>query len=509
MQDASLSSEGPIPFGRYTLLRRIGAGGMGEVFLARDEASVPPRACVVKKVLPHLAQNRQFVGRFLDESKVVVNLDHPNIAHVYSMGEVDGHYFLAMEYVQGKTVSRFMHRLRQRKGELPLGLILLIGERMCRGLAYAHDAKDGHGNPLHLVHRDLSPANVCVSYAGEVKIIDFGAAQSTLKEEQTAPRVVIGNLAYMSPEQAKKQHVDRRADVYSTGAVLWELLAWKPLPQKGDPIERWRKAANPHWDPPSQHRAGIPPDVEAVILKALAKDPRDRHPDAAALAVQLERLRLKHAPEATERSLGALLSSAFAGEKAAEDRALQGLSRGLPLGDAQADPSTKKRLVIAPPTAMAFEHSALQAPDDYVPPDQRATDPGVPVVAPPQSGPWAEDGKLTAEMPVVTRVAPATLTVSEARAAFGVSISSSGVDGDPAWVREIEGVLSGDIDDPDGWAGAANAGSGPNRREDEAPAYDTAAIAMPPPPLPAWLLYLAAFLGALGVGFLVVWGLLR
>lgn len=490
MQDASLLSEGPLPFGRYTLLRRIGAGGMGEVFLARDEAQVPPRACVVKKVLPHLAQNRQFVGRFLDESKVVVNLDHPNIAHVYSMGEVDGHYFLAMEYVQGKTVSRFMHRLRQRKRELPIGLILLIGERMCRGLAWAHDAADAHGNPLHLVHRDLSPANVCVSYAGEVKIIDFGAAQSTLKEEQTAPRVVIGNLAYMSPEQARKQHVDRRADVYSTGAVLWELLAWKFLPQKGDPIERWRKAANPSWEPPSLHRPDIPPDVEAVIMRALSREPKDRHQDAAVLGAELERLRQKHAPDATESALGALLSSVFPNEKAAEDRLLAGLSRGLPV---------KERRVIAPPTAVAFDHSALQAPEDYLPPDQRATDPGVSVVHATAEASLSDriaaqlDAQLAEDGPVVTRLAPATFTVSESRAVFGMSISASGEEARPAWVREIEGLHTGDSFE----------------EEEEGPApYDTAEALAGPPPLPPWLLYLAAFMGALGTGFLLVWGLL-
>ena len=128
--------------------------------------------------------------------------------------------------------------------------------RLCEGLAYAHDAKDGSGQPLHLVHRDLSPANVCISYAGEVKIIDFGASQSTLKEQQTSPRVVIGNLTYMSPEQARKKFVDRRADVYSAGVVLWELLAWQALPQKGEPLERWRRAAYPKWEPTGRFRDG-------------------------------------------------------------------------------------------------------------------------------------------------------------------------------------------------------------------------------------------------------------
>jgi len=147
-------------------MRRIGAGGMGEVFLAREEQGNQARACVVKKVLPSLIENRQFVGRFLDEAKVVVRLSHPNIARVYSMGDVKGEYYLAMEYVQGKTVSRFMHRLRQRKETMPLGLVLLIGERVCEGLQYAHDATDETGASLQLVHRDLSPANLMFCFFG-------------------------------------------------------------------------------------------------------------------------------------------------------------------------------------------------------------------------------------------------------------------------------------------------------------------------------------------------------
>ncbi len=366
------AADAPVEFGRYKLIRRIGAGGMGEVFLAREDLRPLPRICVVKKVLPHLSENRAFVGRFLDESKVVVRLKHPNVARVYAMGEVQGEYFLAMEYVQGKTVSRFTRRLREVRQVMPLGVVLLIGEKVCQGLHYAHEAKDDQGQPLHLVHRDLSPANVCVSYKGEVKIIDFGAAQSTLKEEQTAPRVVIGNLTYMAPEQARKQLVDRRADVYSTGVMLWELLAWHALPQKGDPIERWRRAANPSWQRPSMHRSGLPEEIDRAVLKALSKDPDERFADAHVFGEELKRLRLKFAPDASERDLGALLSLSFKEEKRAEDELLDEAMKG-PI---DAWPSGKTRTVVVPPTALAFEHRALAAPVDWTP--DEATDPGTP-----------------------------------------------------------------------------------------------------------------------------------
>jgi serine/threonine-protein kinase len=327
---------------------------------------------VVKKVLPSLQANRAFVGRFLDEAKVVVRLNHPNVARVYAMGEADGEYYLTMEYVQGKTVSRFTKRLRDRKQHMPLGLILLLGERVCTGLQYAHDATDEHGAPLQLVHRDLSPANVCISYRGEVKIIDFGAAQSTLKEEQTAPRVVIGNLTYMAPEQAKKQFVDRRADVYSTGVMLWELLAWFALPQKGDPIERWRKAANPHWDAPSVHNPNVPPELDALVLRALRKDPGSRFKSAAELGAALRDARSRIGPQYGDAELGALLSKAFAREKAAEDGVLGELLGKPVINEVPTD--KRRRQTVVPPTALAFEHTAVLADD--VPSEEELTDPG-------------------------------------------------------------------------------------------------------------------------------------
>ncbi|QAT88762.1 putative serine/threonine protein kinase [Corallococcus coralloides] len=349
---------GPVRFGPYTLVRRIGAGGMGEVFLAREEGV--GRAVVVKKVLPGLVDSRQFVGRFRDEARVVVRLAHPNIARVYAMGEVDGQLFLAMEYVLGKTLSRLAYRLRQRQRMMPLGPLLQLGIRLCEGLAYAHDATDEEGHPLHLVHRDLSPANVCVSYAGEVKIIDFGAAQSTLKEQQTAPRVVIGNLTYMAPEQARKRTVDRRADLYAVGVVLWELFSWKPLSQRGDPLERWRRAAYPQWEPAGRYRPDLPRAVDAFLARALASEPNDRFPTATAMAEALGALKEKLAPNVTDTDLVRLMSAAFPREKVIEQQVLDDLLREQP---GRANTRQEFPSVLAPPGAVDAAE-ALRAQED-------------------------------------------------------------------------------------------------------------------------------------------------
>jgi serine/threonine-protein kinase len=481
-QEPSVSQ--PTPFGGYELIRRIGAGGMGEVFLARERHNGQVRACVVKKVLPSLQANRAFVGRFLDEAKVVVRLNHANVARVYAMGEVDGEYYLTMEYVQGKTVSRFTKRLRDRKQHMPLGLILLIGERVCTGLQYAHDANDERGEPLHLVHRDLSPANVCISYRGDVKIIDFGAAQSTLKEEQTAPRVVIGNLTYMAPEQAKKQFVDRRADVYSTGVMLWELLAWHALPQKGDPIERWRKAANPTWAAPSAHNPHVPPELDSVILKALRKDPDARFRSAGELGAELKAIRMRLAPNVSEADLGALLSSAFAREKSAEDGVLaETLGKGASaIENAPTDKS--KRMNLVPPTALAFEHTAVLA--EEVPSEDELTDPGrgAGATLDAEGTPTPSIRGKQSEPVELTRLKKRTFTGN--RPALDVTRRSFGVHFD-AHEPVIERSLVEEID------ALSDETSGP---EYETSTYGGRSFAV---------IGIGVFLAAVGLGFLGVW----
>ena len=444
---------------------------MGEVYLAIEAAEEGPRACVVKKVLPHLTAQSQFVSRFLDEARVAVRLRHPNIARVHNMGEVEGEYYLAMEYVQGKTLSRFGTRLRELGEAMPVGLVLLAGELVCAGLSHAHAATDDHGQLLQLVHRDLSPANVCISYDGEVKIIDFGAAHSTLKEAQTAPRVVIGNLAYMAPEQARKKWVDGRADVYSLGAVLWELLAHQPLQQEGDPIERWRKAANPQWQPPSALRADVPPEVDAVVLKALATQPDGRHADAASFGVALGALRARLAPEASEAALGALLRRAFARESAAETAVLERLMASAattpesappvpasPVRLPDARPSRRQRRPSAscprwtstsplasedlvPPTALAYEHPAVSEP---------LPDGPVPERLPPPVPTPMHTPRVAVRHPVASSKAPLPPPMPRARPprapprrmtteVFGAVLEGTG-GAEARLVREIEGT---------------------------------------------------------------------
>lgn len=322
----------PQRFGRYELLKRLGAGGMGEVWLARlPGVGGADKLCVVKKILPHLSEDEQFVTRFLDEAKVLIHLAHGNISHVFEMGQEDEQYFMAMEYVEGRPLSRLIQRVRQSGRAFPLELALYIGIRLCDALAYAHARRDAAGRPLNVVHRDVSPANVLVSFSGEVKIIDFGAALSTMKEAETAPRVVIGNLSYMSPEQAQKRPVDSRADVYSASVLLWELTSWHQIQTTGDHVERWRRAAYPRFQPPSMYRPSVPAELDRVIMKGLAPKVENRLQSAEELRDELQRCLAQLAPGTSQSSLGAFVSDLFA-EEAASERAFvaEALDRGPP-----------------------------------------------------------------------------------------------------------------------------------------------------------------------------------
>ncbi len=252
----------PTPFGRYTLLMPLATGGMGEIFLARlDGAEGFEKLCVIKKILPHLAEDQEFVARFVNEAKTLGKLSHGSIAQVLDMGQSDEEPYIALEYVDGKDLRRVAARMRERAMPLPLTFILFVTSRVLDALAYAHRKRDDEEKELDLVHRDVSPQNVLISYEGEVKVIDFGLAKSTLYAAKTNPSIMLGKFLYMSPEQARHAKVDRRSDLYAVGLCLYELVAGKN-PFDGVPpgelmgevanpsiprFRRWSRSAPPAW----------------------------------------------------------------------------------------------------------------------------------------------------------------------------------------------------------------------------------------------------------------------
>jgi predicted ATPase/serine/threonine protein kinase len=273
-------------FGRYSLIRRLGAGGMGEVFLAR--AGDSPEALVLKRILPHLTENPRFLRLFLDETRIASRLTHPNIARIHELGEFEGTWFVAMEHVDGKDLRELLKRARELGHHVPLEVAVAIAIEVARGLAYAHAATDAQGRRLRVVHRDVSPHNILVARDGRVKLIDFGVAKAANKSVHTATGILKGKFPYMSPEQAHARPVDPRTDVFALGIVLWEMVCARYLFRgKTDAatLKLVREAVVPS---PSSLRDDVPEALERVLLKALRKDQKDRYQSADAFREALE-----------------------------------------------------------------------------------------------------------------------------------------------------------------------------------------------------------------------------
>ncbi|HRI53661.1 MAG TPA: serine/threonine-protein kinase, partial [Pseudomonadota bacterium] len=324
-----LRAEFPVAFGRFLLLKRLSRGGMGEIFLAKiGEIAGFEKFVIIKKILPQLAANDDFIVRFIDEAQVAIKLNHVNIAQVYEVGRVDGEYFLAIEYIEGRDLRRLLRRCREMHRRLPVDLCLFIAREMASGLAYAHRRTGPKGQALALVHCDISPPNIMTSYEGEVKVIDFGIARSALRTADSNPNVGFGKFGYMAPEQLLRGGlIDRRTDIYAAGVVLYELLTGERLyqfPEGTDYRQMARVVCQGQFQLPSARDPNIDSDIDAIVSKALATRPEDRYQIAEefrdALAAKLAQL----APTMSADTLAATMDDLFVGERQREqDELLQ------------------------------------------------------------------------------------------------------------------------------------------------------------------------------------------
>lgn len=278
-------------FGKYQLVKRLGAGGMAEVYLARSSvAQGLAKAAVIKKIHAAYAKSRHFQKMFVDEAKIALSLNHPNIVQVFDFGHVSQTYFLVMEYVEGVDLLRLMQEGAKLQRRVPYGLAAYVAQQIAKGLDYAHRKSDEYGEELGIVHRDVSPQNVLISWDGAVKLTDFGIARARDVHEEEG--VVKGKFAYMSPEQARGLAVDRRSDIYSAGIVLYELACARPLftGRGKEVLEAVRAGAVPR---PRTVDPNLPQALEEIILKALAYHPEDRHQTARDLQHALGRFQLQ------------------------------------------------------------------------------------------------------------------------------------------------------------------------------------------------------------------------
>lgn len=267
--------------GRYRLCFELASGGMATVYLARlDGPHGFEKLVALKRVHPHLVSERRYVEMFLDEARIASGITHPNVCSVFDFGESDGEYYLAMEYLVGEPLARLLRRAASSREQRESPLLALkmarIIEEACEGLHAAHQSRDANGQPLNVVHRDVSPRNLFMTYSGVVQVVDFGIASARQRVHRTATGHLKGTMPYMAPEQVRGGEADRRLDIWSLGVVLWELLTLERLFRRDTEVETMYAVLVGDIPLPSERRPGIPPELDAIVMKALQREPEQR-----------------------------------------------------------------------------------------------------------------------------------------------------------------------------------------------------------------------------------------
>ncbi len=299
-------------FGKYLLERQLAIGGMAEIFLARQHGPAGfEKTLVLKKILPHFANDEDFITMFLDEARTSAKLNHPNLVQIYELGEIEGAYYIAMEYIRGESLNKVIRKLKKLGFHVPLHLAAKIISSVCAGLDYAHNYTSPDGEPLNLVHRDISPDNVLTSFDGAVKMIDFGIAKAKTSEHTTQAGAVKGKFSYMSPEQVTGKSLDRRSDIFSLGIVLHELTTLtKPFGEGAD-LMTITAIVN---DPPkkaSELIEGYPEGLWDVIERSLCKRREDRFESAHEMQIALERFIHSRGEFLSDRDIGSYMKKLF------------------------------------------------------------------------------------------------------------------------------------------------------------------------------------------------------
>jgi serine/threonine protein kinase len=306
------------PYGRYELLRKIAAGGMAEVFLARQWAEAGFfRDVVLKRVLPHLLENEQVLKMFQYEAHLLGQLCHPNIPQVSELGRAGGTWYIAMEYVEGHNVADLWRAGARARHVMPLPVALGIVMQTCEALHHAHDRHDRAGRHLRIVHRDVTPHNVMITRDGVVKLMDFGVAQTAARKD-TDVGVVKGTFSYMAPEQVRGQVLDRRADVFALGVILYELTTGTRL-YRGSDVQVMTSIVEQDAPLPSARVPGYPADLETIVMRALERDRRDRFRSAAELAHQIESFAMRNGMLIGPRTVSDYFNLVFPAQRVYEE----------------------------------------------------------------------------------------------------------------------------------------------------------------------------------------------
>jgi serine/threonine-protein kinase len=280
---------------RYRVVEKLESGGMAEVFRAESEGLQGFRKQVaIKRVLPHLSEKKKFIQMFLDEARLSAQLSHSNCVQVFDIGVGDNAYFIVMEYVDGANLKSVAEALKKRGQEFPVAAAAFIAAEICKGLSYAHEFMDVNGTRLDIVHRDMSPPNVLITKFGEVKIVDFGLAKASSQLEKSEPGIIKGKFSYLSPEAALGQEVDARTDIFAVGIILWELLSGQRLFLGETDFQTVKKVQQAVVPPISSLNKKVPPELERIVNRALAREPSQRYQTARELGQDLNKFLFRY-----------------------------------------------------------------------------------------------------------------------------------------------------------------------------------------------------------------------
>lgn len=438
--------------GKYEIVRRLAYGGMAEIYLVRVTGIQGfEKHVVLKRILPQFAAREDFLQMFLQEARLAATLDQANIGHVYDIGEIGGSYFYTMEYLHGEDLRRIVKRLLRAGARMPLAHALGIAAGVACGLHYAHEKRGPDGRPLGIVHRDVSPSNVVVTFDGDVKLVDFGIAKMTADRDLTRGGRLKGKVAYMSPEQLHGRPVDRRSDVFSLGVVLYEITTHRRLFSGESDVDVMRAAMEGGVPLPTSHDPSYPRDLEQVVMRALERDPARRHPTARDLQRDVEAVALAQRAQISSAALADWMlhtfgprpepwlpggSGAVVSVPAADSVASRASLAPAPLGAGASPAAARAGAAADPATKVVLREDVIVAPSVTQLPIVVFDEPAAGAAAP-------ADSSDTPATPMAPRlsVRPRTLLRLVAGAVAGFVLVAAAVAG-LVHVRQSEAVAS-------------------------------------------------------------------
>ncbi|HYV47906.1 MAG TPA: serine/threonine-protein kinase [Myxococcaceae bacterium] len=382
------SAVDPVPFGKYQLLERIAVGGMAEIFLAR-QVEGPEKTLVIKRIRPHLSRQTAFVKMFLNEAKLAAQLNHRNVVQIYDLGKIGESYFIAMEHIRGRDMRRIIPKADSQGIPFPMVYALKIASSACEGLYYAHQKHDMYGNPLSIVHRDVTPENVMVSFDGVVKVLDFGIAKAAGQIEQSRGGEIKGKLSYMSPEQCMGLPLDQRSDLFSLGAVLYEWVTGYQLFTGDSEVAILKSITEGKIYSPSYFKADIPDAVESVLMRALEKERDKRYQTAWDMQSDIDKLLAEYDFTPTSLHLANFLRQVFHDELREDEKKVS-------LPASEQDEQVAVGALSPQPTAPDARDPTLELPSLPEPPAGASREGEDKAEAPPELPPEPGSREITA-----------------------------------------------------------------------------------------------------------------